>query len=72
MTKQEAIDFAALQDELASKEAQCRELRKELHDLRSQAQILQNKLALAEILLGELRQTKHTFTDKENPARSDA
>ena len=58
MTKQEAIDFAALQDRLAAKEAECRELRKELHDIRSHAQILQNKLALTELkyedLLGKL------------------
>jgi hypothetical protein len=46
MTKEEAIDFASLQDWLAAKEAECRELRKELHELRSHAQTLQNKLAL--------------------------
>jgi hypothetical protein len=73
MTKQEAIDLAALHDRLAAKEAECRELRKELHELRSQAQILQNKLSLSELLLGELREPKHSLTDKtENPASSDA
>ena len=70
MTEQEAIDFAVLQDQLAANEAECRELRKELHELRSQAQILQNRLALAELLLGELKQPKHSLTDQpENPSQ---
>jgi hypothetical protein len=60
MTEQEAVDFAALHDRLAAKAAECRELRKELHELRSHAQILQNKLALAELVLGELRHPKQT------------
>jgi hypothetical protein len=60
MTEQEAIDLAALHDRLAAKEAECRELRKELHELRSHAQILQNKLALAELVLGELRRPNNT------------
>jgi hypothetical protein len=58
MTDQEAIESAALQDQLAAKEAECRELRKELHELRSHAQILQNKLSMAELVLGE--RPKHT------------
>jgi predicted nuclease with TOPRIM domain len=73
MTEQEAIESAAIHDRLAAKEAECRELRKELHELRSEAQILQNKLALAELVLGELRQPKHSLTDKtENSASPDA
>ena len=58
MTKEEAIDFAAIQDRLAAKEAECRQLHKDLHDVRTHAQVLQNKLATAEIILGELRQPK--------------
>jgi hypothetical protein len=54
MTKQGAIDLAMLQDWLAAKEAECRELRKELHDIRSLAQILQNKLAVTELVLAKL------------------
>ena len=54
MTKQEAIDFAALQNRLAGKEAECRELRKELHDMRSHAQVLQNKLSVAELKYEDL------------------
>jgi hypothetical protein len=65
MTKEEAIAFAALQDRLAIKEAECRQLRKELHDVRTHAQILQNKLAAAEITLDELRQPKYTSTGQE-------
>jgi predicted nuclease with TOPRIM domain len=71
---EEIIEYTALQQKLAAKEAECRELRKELHELRSHAQILQNKLALAELVLGELRRPKqHSLTDKtENPASPDA
>ena len=49
MTKQEAIDFAALHDQLSAKEAECRQLRKELHDIRSYAQVLHNKLAVVQL-----------------------
>ena len=45
---------------LAAKEAECRELRKELHELRGQAQILQNQLSIAELLLSQLRQSKNS------------
>jgi cell division protein FtsB len=58
MTKQEAIDFAALNDRLAAREAECRELRREVHELRGRAQILQNKLTRAEIVLGDRRSSK--------------
>ena len=58
MTKEEAIEFAALQDRLAAKEAECRQVHKQLHDVRTHAQTLQNKLAAAELMLGELRQPK--------------
>ena len=54
MTKEEAINFAALQDRLAAKEAECRELRKELHDMRSHAQILQNKRSVMELKYEDL------------------
>ena len=54
MTKQEAIDFAALQDQLSAKEAECRQLRKELHDIRSYAQVLQNKLAVVQLQYEDL------------------
>ena len=46
------------------KEAECRQLRKELHDSRTDARDLQNKLSSAEMTLGELRQPKHSTTDK--------
>ena len=49
MTNQEAIDIAELQDCLAVKEAECRQLRKELHDIRTYAQVLQNKLTVIEL-----------------------
>ena len=76
----QAIHFPSLQmgsccARYAAKEAECRTLRKELHDLRTDAQLLQNKLSLAEITLGELRQPKHSSTDKvKNPplAKPDA
>ena len=55
MTKQETIDFTALQQKLAAKEAECRELHKQLHELRGHAQILQNKFSVAEILCENLR-----------------
>ena len=64
MTEQETIELTALQDQLAAKEAECRELRKELHDLRSHAQVLQNKLALAELVLGDRPET--TLPDRQN------
>jgi hypothetical protein len=57
MTQEEAIDFASVQDHLAAKEAECRELRKELQELRSHAQMLQNKLALGELVLGKSGQS---------------
>jgi hypothetical protein len=68
MTAQEAIEFAALHDQLAAKEAECRELRKELHELRSHAQILQNKLATAELILGPKQHSDKT----KKPANPDA
>jgi chromosome segregation ATPase len=71
MTAQEAIEFAALHDQLAAKEAECKELRKELHELRSHAQILQNKLATAELVLGERPKQLSPPTTK-NPASPDA
>ena len=51
---------------LAAKEAECRELHKELHDLRSHAQILQNKLALAELVLGRV-EAAETLPHRQNP-----
>jgi hypothetical protein len=68
MTAQEAIEFAALHDQLAAKEAECKELRKELHELRSHAQILQNKLATAELVLGE-RPKQLSPTDNQKSSR---
>jgi len=51
MTKQETLDFSILQEQLAPKEAECKDLHKRLHDLRTQAQIMQNKLsAVSEIV----------------------
>jgi predicted nucleic acid-binding Zn-ribbon protein len=71
MTEQETIDFAELQDRLAAKEAECRRLRKELHDVRTHAQTLQNKLSLAELVLSDLRHSKSPTTDKpKNPSQS--
>jgi hypothetical protein len=64
MTEEETIELAALQNQLAAKEAECRELRKELHELRSHAQILQNKLALGELVLGERPET--TLPHRQN------
>ena len=55
MTEQETIDFTALQQKLAAKEAECRELHKQLHELRGHAQILQNNLSVAEILCENLQ-----------------
>jgi|GEM_PF-3365119 hypothetical protein len=55
MTEQEAIEFTALQQKLAVKEAECKELHRQLHEIRGHAQILQNKLALAEIVNESLR-----------------
>ena len=43
MTGKEAIDFAALLDQVATKKAECRQRRKELNDVRTDAQVLQNK-----------------------------
>jgi hypothetical protein len=54
MTPQEAIDLAELQDRLAVKEAECRQLRQELHEVRTHAQILQNKLTVIELKYEEL------------------
>ena len=54
MTKKEAIDFAALQDRLAAKEAECRQLLIELHYARTQAQLLQNKLTVMELKYEDL------------------
>ena len=73
MTEQEAIELTALQQKLAVKEAECKELHQQLHQVRGHAQLLQNKLALSELVLGELRRPKHSLTDKtENPASPDA
>jgi hypothetical protein len=55
MTEQEIIEYSALQQKLAVKEAECKELHKQLHELRGHAQILQNKLAVAEIVGESLR-----------------
>jgi hypothetical protein len=52
---EEIIEFTALQQKLAVKEAECKELHKQLHELRGHAQILQNKLAVAEIVGESLR-----------------
>jgi hypothetical protein len=55
MLDQADPNFIALQEKLAAKESQCRELQKQLHELRGQAQILQNKLAIAEMVYENLR-----------------
>jgi len=56
MTDQEITDFSILQEQLAAKEAQCKDLHKQLHDLRTRAQILQNKLsAVSEIVREDLQ-----------------
>jgi len=55
MTEQEAIEFTALQQKLAAKEAECKELHRQLHEVRGHVQILQNKLAVAEIVGESLR-----------------
>jgi hypothetical protein len=55
MTEQEIIEYSALQQKLAVKEAECKELHKQLQELRDHAQILQNKLSVAEILCESLR-----------------
>ena len=55
MIDQEDPNLIALQEKLAAKESQCRELQKQLHELRGQAQILQNKLAIAEMVYENLR-----------------
>jgi hypothetical protein len=54
MTEQEAINLATLHEQLAAKEAECKDLRKVLHELRGHAQILQNKLAVAEFKYEDL------------------
>jgi chromosome segregation ATPase len=55
MIDQEDPNLIALQEKLAAKESECRELQKQLHELRGQAQILQNKLAIAEMVYENLR-----------------
>ena len=68
MTEQEAINFATLHEQLAAKEAECKDLRKELHELRGQAQILQNKLAVAEFKYEDLL-TEVVRTAQLDPGR---
>jgi hypothetical protein len=51
---EEIAELAALRQKLAAKEAECKELHKQLHELRGHAQILQNK-TVSEILCESLR-----------------
>jgi len=55
MSEQESIEFTAVQQKLAAKEAECKELHKQLQALRGHAQILQNKLSVAEIMCENLQ-----------------
>ena len=55
MSEQEPIELTALQQKLAAKEAECKELHEQLHALRGHAQILQNKLSVAEIMCENLQ-----------------
>ena len=55
MSEQEAVEFTALQQKLATKESECRELHKQLHELRGHAQLLQNKLSLSELICQDLQ-----------------
>ena len=55
MTEQEATEFTALRQKLASKEAECKELHQQLHEIRGHAQILQNKLSVAELVCQNLQ-----------------
>jgi hypothetical protein len=55
IAEQEAIEFTALQQKLAAKEAECKELHKQLHELRGSAQILQNRLSVAEMVCDNRR-----------------
>jgi hypothetical protein len=54
MPEQETTEFNTLQQKLAAKEAECKELHKQLHELRGHAQILQNKLSVGEIVCQNL------------------
>jgi len=55
MTEQETLDFSIVQEQLTAKEAECKDLHKQLHDLRTRAQIMQNKLsAVSEIVCENL------------------
>ena len=55
MGEQEAVEFTALLQKLATKESECRELHKQLHELRGYAQLLQNKLSLSELICQDLQ-----------------
>ena len=57
-TMEFTIDFTALQQKLAAKEAECKELCHQLHELRGRAQFLQSKLAVAELVLEEERRQR--------------
>ena len=51
---QETLE-SGLKEQLAAKETECRELHQELHRLRSEAQILQNKLSISELRCANLQ-----------------
>jgi predicted nuclease with TOPRIM domain len=73
MTNREDINVAELQDRLAAKEAECRELRKELHEIRGYAQMLQNKLSVAELKYEDLQAlVKGTGPPTSIPSTPDA
>ena len=55
MSEEEATEFTALRQKLATKEAECKELHKQLHEVRGHAQLLQNKLSLSELICQELQ-----------------
>ncbi len=70
MTNREDINVAELQDRLAAKEAECRELRKELHEIRGYAQMLQNKLSVAELKYEDLQALVKGTGPHFNPVHS--
>ena len=55
MTDHEAAEFSVLQQKLALREAECKELHKQLHEVRGHAQLLQNKLSLSEPICQNLQ-----------------
>jgi hypothetical protein len=69
MTEQEAIEFTTLQQKLAAREAECKELHRQLHEVRGHAQILQNKLAVAEIV-GESLRAELSLASQQKEASS--